>query len=219
MTDSIPEVLCQCGCGRQTVVMSQTSAKQGRVKGQPNRYIRGHCHPVRDPAERFWSHVDRSDSNGCWEWRACLHKDGYGSFGLFSPRRRSVLAHRFSWELHRGPIPDRLCVLHDCPGGDNPACVNPAHLWIGTDEDNNHDKELKGRANHATGASNGACVHPERLARGEDNPNAVLTDELVREIRDRAARGEAVRPMARALRIERSTVRNVVLRRTWKHVA
>lgn len=92
-----------------------------------------------DLRERFWSKVDRSGD--CWMWTASRNASGYGRFGG-SNSGGSYLAHRMCWELHNGPIPDGLCVLHRC---DNPACVNPAHLWLGTRDDNNKDKTAKGR--------------------------------------------------------------------------
>jgi hypothetical protein len=79
---------------------------------------------------RFWSHVNKTES--CWLWTAGLFKGVYGCFKL---RKKSRRAHRVSWLIHRGQIPDGMCVCHNCPGGDNPLCVNPDHLWLGADED------------------------------------------------------------------------------------
>ncbi len=88
-------------------------------------------------------------------------------------------AHRFAYELTRGPVPEGLHVLHDCPGGDNPACCNERHLWLGTNDDNVADKVAKGRQakgeGHAAvmrraaarGDANGLRLHPERAARGD----------------------------------------------------
>lgn len=88
--------------------------------------------------ERFWTKVKKTD--GCWEWQRCLIGSmGYGSFW---DGERKWVAHRYSYTLHNGPIPEGMCVCHTC---DNPKCVNPAHLWIGTKADNNRDKIQKGR--------------------------------------------------------------------------
>lgn len=87
---------------------------------------------------QFWSKVNRTE--GCWLWAGSKRSEmGYGSFVV---RGRSFAAHRVSWELTHGPIPPGLKVLHKC---DVPACVNPDHLFLGTDKDNHQDKAAKGR--------------------------------------------------------------------------
>jgi hypothetical protein len=108
----------------------------------------GYAH--RQPApieERFWQNVEQSsDPNGCWIWTGHT-SSGYGS--LYDPEKRNQIgAHRVSWQIHHGPIPHGLWVLHNCPTGDNPRCVNPAHLWLGTVEDNVADMVAKGRNAH-----------------------------------------------------------------------
>ncbi len=93
--------------------------------------------------ERFWAKVRKSD--GCWEWTGAANRQGYGRIALgraSGPRR----AHRIAWELTHGPVPDGLWVLHHC---DNPPCVRPDHLWLGTRADNARDCRLKGRMNTA----------------------------------------------------------------------
>ena len=87
--------------------------------------------------KRFMSFV-RPQFGGCWLWGGGKNKKGYGQFFLNSRR----LAHRVSYELFVGPIPDKLCVLHTC---DAPSCVNPNHLWLGTNQDNINDRVKKGR--------------------------------------------------------------------------
>lgn len=88
---------------------------------------------------RFWRSVLKTAT--CWLWVGTVKK----GYGRFRPKRRSVLAHRYSWELHHGKIPNGLCACHNCPGGDNPRCVNPAHLFLGTRGDNNRDAAEKHR--------------------------------------------------------------------------
>lgn len=91
--------------------------------------------------EAFWSRVDRRGPDECWEWRGHLNGDGYGllSRGVGPPIR----AHRVSWEMHNGrPIPTGLIVRHSC---DNPPCINPNHLLIGTRADNMADTMSRGR--------------------------------------------------------------------------
>ena len=91
-----------------------------------------------DLTERFWSKVVKID-DGCWLWTAALLLDGYGQIWLGQTMER---AHRLSWIIHFGPIPEGLCVLHTC---DNPPCVRPGHLFLGTQLDNVRDAIRKGR--------------------------------------------------------------------------
>ncbi len=98
--------------------------------------------------DRFWQKV-RSDGSGCFVWRAATNPGGYG---LFRFKGGSRLAHRVSWELIHGAIPDGMCVCHRC---DNRVCVNPEHLWLGTYFDNVTDMIKKGRDRKAVGSDNG----------------------------------------------------------------
>lgn len=127
---------------------------------------------------RFWAKVERLAGDGaCWLWTASVHPEGYGKFRVAGRMDR---AHRVSWRLHHGEIPRGMCVLHNCPAGDNPRCVNPAHLWLGSRAENNRDRKAKGRGRAPSGPAhaatmrtvaargdrNGARLHPGRLARG-----------------------------------------------------
>lgn len=89
--------------------------------------------------QRFWSKVLKSD--GCWEWKANKHIFGYGLI-FDEVGKKPKTAHRVSWEIHQGSIPKGLCVLHKC---DNPSCVRPDHLFLGTHQENMIDKTRKGR--------------------------------------------------------------------------
>jgi hypothetical protein len=141
---------------------------------------------------RFWSKVDKtSNPNGCWIWTAGKSRlNGYGQFFVAG---RNHSSHRSAYEIQYGPIPDGLLVLHRC---DTPACVNPVHLFLGTQQDNMTDMVQKGRSlsgdksparihRHLMprGNKHGMRLHPERAARGESNGNVVITEDMVKEIR------------------------------------
>lgn len=168
-------------------------------------------HPKNTLEDRFWAKVQNSDDpHGCWLWIGSHRMDGYG---IIKDNKRQRLAHRVCWELTHGPIPAGLCVCHVC---DNPPCVNPAHLWLGTPTENAKDRNAKGRT--ARGDQTGPRKYPEHRPRGEAHYRARLTDERVREIRIRAAAGEMQKIIAEDFGIWQSTVSSVVRRATWKHV-
>lgn len=98
---------------------------------------------------RFMQYVYMEPMSGCWLWTGSIAQHGYGVFGI---KGHSQRAHRVSWAMHRGKIPDGLYVCHRC---DVPSCVNPAHLFLGTQRDNIHDCIKKGRARHAGGRRTG----------------------------------------------------------------
>jgi hypothetical protein len=94
----------------------------------------------RPVAERFWEKVDKSGE--CWTWRPVTGRHPFG-YGMFTPQHgQRVTSHRFSWQLAHGPIPSGLFVLHKC---DNPPCVRPDHLFLGTHKDNMADMKAKKR--------------------------------------------------------------------------
>ena len=165
--------------------------------------------------ERFWGKVVKSD--GCWLWTGNKFQ-GYGQIRFAGKTRR---AHRVAWELTRGSIPAGLYVCHHC---DNPSCVNPGHLFLGTQTDNMRDCLAKGRFRAAgpRGAANGSATHPEMRPTGERNGRAVLTVKDVMEIRRRLAfRGpgaETVTDVAIEFGLTKSAVSKIITGRTWKSV-
>ena len=111
-----------------------------------------------DAEARFWSKVQKSD--GCWLWMpTSTFPYGYGAFYL---NGTNVAAHRYAWELVNGPIPAGLVVCHNCPGGDNPRCCRPDHMFLGTLGDNTRDAVRKGRMTQGE-ASNLAKLKPEQV--------------------------------------------------------
>lgn len=147
----------------------------------------------------FWERVDRSGE--CWPWVRYCNTDGYGHVYY---EGRIWGAHRVAWILTNGPIPEGMRVLHNCPGGDNPACCNPAHLFLGTQADNVHDMMAKGRNTPQVGIA---------------NPRARLTEEDVREIRRLYATGDyAYAGIAEAFGVGETTISHVVKGDTWADV-
>lgn len=192
--------LCRCDCGTMREVSQSTLTRQGTSKPRGCG-----CHPT--PEERFWAKVDRKGENDCWIWTASKNKRGYGRF-VWEGRGKGV--HVIAWMLLRGNIEAGLCVLHNCPTGDNPSCVNPNHLFLGTKQDNSRDMAAKGRA--------GSQVHPERLPRGREHPLSRLTEDQVRIIKARCSKGESQSEVARQYGVAAVTVHHIMRGRTWKHV-
>ncbi len=149
--------------------------------------------------ERFWAKVEKTDK--CWLWKRALQTSGYGFVRV--PGAGMMLAHRVSWILAHGPIPPGhgahgICVLHNCPDGDNPRCVNPAHLFLGDHDANMADRQAKGR-----------------VVRGARHGRATLSPSMVREIR---TSNESLRAVAARLRISYSVAQAVRDGKTYRDV-
>ncbi|HUW45137.1 MAG TPA: HNH endonuclease [Dehalococcoidia bacterium] len=157
--------------------------------------------------ERFWEKVDRRGSDECWEWKAHRNSGGYGAFrvGHRGLDRRYVKAHRVAFELAGGVIGPGLCVCHTC---DNPACVNPSHLFVASRRENTADMIRKGR--HLEGWCR---------VRGEQNGNSKLTETQVREIRARYAMGNVTQAsLAEEYGVTHGMVGYIVSREYWAWV-
>lgn len=151
---------------------------------------------------RFWAKVHKADGDACWEWTGTRQLRGYGAIGVTEVaggHQQIRYAHRVSWELAHGPIPVGLFVCHRC---DTPACVNPAHLFLGTAADNSADMRRKGRS-----------------LLGERHPRSTVTADDVRAVRSCAGEGWRPAEIARYFDISLVVVRQVVAGKTWRHVA
>jgi hypothetical protein len=116
-------------------------------------------------ATRFADKIKFAAKDDCWEWQAGKRPNGYGQFRV---EHRNLLPHRVSWQAFNGPIPDGMCVLHKC---DNPGCVNPNHLFLGTHQDNTRDMMRKGRGN--VGLYDGEIWLLRKLRKNGVSPEAI----------------------------------------------
>lgn len=150
---------------------------------------------------RLSARLEPELNTGCWLWSGATSAGGYGSIRRTGAERRQINTHRAAWEVHRGPIPDGLSVLHRC---DTPACCNPAHLFLGTQHDNMVDKIVKGRA---------------RRPQGEAAPGAKLsTADVVEMRRLRMDEGLTQAALAGRYGISAGVVQHILAGRKWKHL-
>jgi hypothetical protein len=148
--------------------------------------------------QRFFEKTRRNPSTSCLEWTASTVK-GYGQISF---QGKMYSAHRFAWEIAHGAIPKGAQVLHNCPHGDNPLCVEVAHLWLGTNADNMKDRDAKGR-------------QPQ----GETAGSAKLTAAQVLEIRALYSRGGFTqKELGPLFGVGRSTINYAITGRNWKAV-
>lgn len=179
---------------------------------QPATSGNKHC----SPKCRFVSKYDTSGgAQSCWEWTGTYYNSGYGQFALNT--RTPLLAHRYAYEILHGPIPDGMYICHRC---DNRRCVNPAHLFLGTPEDNTADMISKGRQQDYSrvvrGADHPLVRAPWKAARGSSNGLAKLTEAKVADIR---ASTVPTRKLAKIYGVSRVTIQKIRRGLTWAHVA
>lgn len=181
---------CQCACGTEKVLH-----RHNLVGGRTSS-----CGCVNDRSveERFWEKVERRKPDECWPWLGST-AGGYGRlFSMEDGQRKVVAASRLSYEIANGLIPKGMEVLHEC---DNPPCVNPKHLHLGTHADNMKEASERRRfKNHV---------------RGSRHHNAVLTPAKARAVRRRRVAGESLRSIAASYGVSKTTVQRVLKGVTW----
>lgn len=149
-------------------------------------------------SEAFYAHLDINlTEDDCWIWNGCKDKNGYGKLTL---NKKDCRAHRISWQLINGEIPNKMIICHSC---DNPPCVNPRHLFLGTHKINNADMIKKGR---------------KKIFSGSLNPMAKLTENDVVEIRKWAESGIKHGIIAYNFGIKKSSISQIVTKKSWKNI-
>jgi len=153
----------------------------------------GHLAGIHSAEDMFWFYTDVQD--GCWNWTSNIQSKGYGTLTW---QRKMTYAHRLSYEIHYGPIPSGAFVCHTC---DNPSCVNPEHLFIGSPKDNSSDMVAK-----------------NRQCKGSAFPQSKLTTRDIKEMRRLRNNGYTYQRLADRYKISKSHARHCVNKRYWKHV-
>lgn len=155
-----------------------------------------------DAVERFWLCVDKGP--GCWLWNRSTDTDGYGLFttthGEFGFQGRQSRASRVSWVIHNGPIPEKMCVLHEY---DNPTCIKPTHLFLGTHKQNMEDASHKKRFDRA----------------GSKNGRATVDESFVKKVRleyNPRCKRRGMAALVKKYNIPQGTLQKIIYGSTWK---
>jgi hypothetical protein len=196
------KIAAELGVGKTTIkrrlkALGISRATGGVAKGTPGAL---------SVMESFESFFDKGNPDECWPWNGGRYPQGYGSFGYSGydgKKSRNARAHRMSYELYKGSIPDGMEVCHSC---DNPPCVNPNHLWLGTRQQNAIDASQKGRL-------------PGNGLFGEKQSRAILTEAIVLSLRSRHANGGITfTKLAREFGVTPVAIRSAVIGKTWSHI-
>ncbi len=146
--------------------------------------------------QRFWKKVEKGQNHECWLWIGLCNNKGYGQINI---NGKHILTHRFSREIYFGKISQELCVLHKC---NNPPCVNPNHLYLGTNKDNSE-----------------YMVKQNRQAKGENHGRSKLTESQVKEIRRLCREGNFLqREIAKMFNVGPITIWYIYTNKIWKHI-
>lgn len=145
-----------------------------------------------------------NNENLCWIWTGGIDKNGYGNLDAYK-QLKEKRAHRISYILYNGDFDRSLFVCHSC---DNPKCVNPKHLWLGTTQDNTEDRKIKGRGSKSN--------YP--IFYGEKNPKSKLTKDQVIEIRNLHKNGMKYSEIANLYPVSGENIRDICLFNTWKNI-
>ena len=156
--------------------------------------------------ERFNKYIQKGKQDECILWTGGRFYNGYGQFRL---GKKKIKAHRFSFVIHKGPIPEGMLVCHRC---DNPICVNPDHLWLGTSKQNSEDRDKKGRM----GDCGACCKKTTGMFKGVKNPAAKITQADADSIRKKYTTGKyTYRKLAKIFYLSSASIANVIKERTW----
>lgn len=176
---------CKCRCGLERLVTERAlkfkmSKSCGCTRFKHNR------------REKFFQSKYKILDNGCWEWQGSRDKDGYSLFGV------NQKGYRYSYEKYKGKIPENMCVCHTC---DNRGCVNPEHLWLGSNVENQIDK-----------------IKKKRQSKGGIHGSAILKENQVIEIRKKLEMGKIPLDIAKEYGVNRETIYAIRSGRIWKHI-
>lgn len=174
-------------CDRLVTSKGATCNRHNYLKRHYGSYDYNLTHPTEE--EIFWDNVDKSGE--CWVWKGYINESGYGLARL---NKNQTRAHRVSWEIHHGKIPEGIFVCHKC---DNPPCVNPSHLFLGTNQDNIQDKVNKGRSGR---------------------PNAKLKPSDIFIIKDLLEMNIPSQEIESLFNVSRQTISGIKFARRWKSV-
>lgn len=189
------------GCDGRHVARGYCKTHYSRLRehGNPNIYKYAKGKDRNALTELFWRNVEIRTESECWLWLGCLDEDGYGRANFYTVSGKRVrIAHRIAYELFYKQAPGELQVCHKC---DNPPCVNPHHLFLGTHKENHADKKRKGRA-----------------PVGDRNWMAALTEKEIPNVRRLRSEGLTCDQLARRYGVSAVAISKICRRETWKHV-